>query len=417
MSQLHKRFSSDQVKQLLERYVKNEVERKYVQEILGIRKRRFFILLKQYKQNPEHFAIQYQRATPSRLSPDLEHNILNELSIEKKIIQDKEIPLKSYNYSYIKDRLKKTHHQKVSLTTIIRRAKRHGFYLKKPKRTLHDREVLTRYTGELIQHDASYHLWAPAAKEKWYLITSLDDFSRLILYATLLKQETSWAHILALQTVILRFGLPYAYYVDSHRIFRFVQGRDSFWRKHHLLTDEASPQWKQVLEDCNVKVTYALSPQAKGKMERPYGWLQDRLIRTCVREDIKEIKHAQRVLNHELYRYNHQQVHSTTQEIPYLRFRRALKEKKSLFREFTIKPPYQSVKDIFCLRMDRTIDPYRRISINNLQLKVNHATPGKTVNLRLYPSTNELSEIRFWCEGKLIDIQRIKNSDIKGVQF
>jgi hypothetical protein len=405
------------VKELLERYVKNEVERKYVQEILGIRKRRFFILLKQYKQNPEHFAIQYQRATPSRLSPDLEHNILNELSIEKKIIQDKEIPLKSYNYSYIKDRLKKTHHQKVSLTTIIRRAKRHGFYLKKPKRTLHDREVLTRYTGELIQHDASYHLWAPAAKEKWYLITSLDDFSRLILYATLLKQETSWAHILALQTVILRFGLPYAYYVDSHRIFRFVQGRDSFWRKHHLLTDEASPQWKQVLEDCNVKVTYALSPQAKGKMERPYGWLQDRLIRTCVREDIKEIKHAQRVLNHELYRYNHQQVHSTTQEIPYLRFRRALKEKKSLFREFTIKPPYQSVKDIFCLRMDRTIDPYRRISINNLQLKVNHATPGKTVNLRLYPSTNELSEIRFWCEGKLIDIQRIKNSDIKGVQF
>jgi hypothetical protein len=417
MSQLHKRFTSDQVKELLERYVKNEIERKYIQEILGIRKRRFFMLLKQYKQNPEHFAIQYQRTTRSRLSSDLEHNILNELSIEKKIIQDKEIPLKSYNYSYIKDRLRKTCHQKVSLTTIIRRAKRHGFYLKKPKRTIHDREVLTRYAGELIQHDASYHLWAPAAKEKWYLITSLDDFSRLILYATLLKQETSWAHILALQTVILRFGLPYAYYVDSHRIFRFVQGRDSFWRKHYLLTDEASPQWKQVLEDCNVKVTYALSPQAKGKMERPYGWLQDRLIRTCVREDIKEIKHAQRVLNHELYRYNHQQVHSTTQEIPYLRFQKALKEKKSLFREFTIKPPYQSVKDIFCLRMDRTIDPYRRISINNLQLKVNHATPGKTVNLRLYPSTNELSEIRFWCEGKLIDIQRIKNSDLKGVQF
>ena len=417
MSQLHKRFSSDQVKELLERYVKNEIERKYIQEILGIRKRRFFMLLKQYKQNPEHFAIQYQRTTPSRLSQDLEHTILNELSIEKKIIQDKEIPLKSYNYSYIKDRLRKTCHQKVSLTTIIRRAKKHGFYLKKPKRTLHDREVLTRYTGELIQHDASYHLWAPAAKEKWYLITSLDDFSRLILYATLLKQETSWAHILALQTVILRYGLPYAYYVDSHRIFRFVQGRDSLWRKHYLLTDEASPQWKQVLEDCNVKVTYALSPQAKGKMERPYGWLQDRLIRTCVREDIKEIKHAQRVLNHELYRYNHQQVHSTTQEIPYLRFQKALKEKKSLFREFTIKPPYQSVKDIFCLRMDRTIDPYRRISINNLQLKVNHATPGKTVNLRLYPSTNELSEIRFWCEGKLIDIQRIKSSDLKGVQF
>jgi hypothetical protein len=39
----------------------------------------------------------------------------------------------------------------------------------------------------------------------------------------------------------------------------------------------------------NVKVTYALSPQAKGKIERPYGWLQDRLIRTCVREDATDI--------------------------------------------------------------------------------------------------------------------------------
>lgn len=417
MSQLHKHFTSDQVKELLERYLRNEIERKHLQEILGIKERRFFSLVRQYRENPHHFTIQYHRASPFRISKNLEQHILKELSIEKEIIQNKEIPLKSYNYSYIKDRLKDQYRQKVSLPTIIDRAKKHGFYLKRPKRTPHDREVLTRYVGELIQHDASYHLWAPASQEKWYLITSLDDHSRLLLYAVLMKTETSWAHILALQTVILQYGLPYSYYVDSHRIFRFVRGRDSLWQKHHLFTDEATPQWKQVLEDCNVKVVYALSPQAKGKMERPYGWLQDRLIRTCVREDVTEINQAQRVLNHELYRYNHQQVHSTTQEIPYLRFQKALKEKRSLFRAFQIKPPYQSSKDIFCLRMDRTIDSYRRISINNLLLKVNHATPGKTVNLRIYPSTIEVSEIRFWCEGKLIDVQRVKNSDLKGMHF
>jgi hypothetical protein len=67
--------------------------------------------------------------------------------------------------------------------------------------------------------------------------------------------------------------------------------------------------------------------------------------------------------------------------------------------------------------MDRTIDPYRRISINNLQLKLNHATPGKTVNLRIYPSTIEVSEIRCWSEGKLIDVQHIKNTDLKRVHF
>ena len=237
MSQLHKRFSSDQLKELFERYLQDEIERKYIQEIPEIKKSRFFMLLKQYKDNPQHFTIQYQRTTPSRIiSPEIEQNILTELSIEKKIIQNKEIPLTSYNYSYLRDRLRGIYHQKVSLPTIIDRAKKHGVYLKKPKRTIHDREVLTRYVGELIQHDASHHLWAPAAQEKWYLITSLDDYSRFMLYAVLIKTETSWAHILALQTVILRYGLPYAYYVDSHSIFRFVQGRDSLWRKHHLLT-------------------------------------------------------------------------------------------------------------------------------------------------------------------------------------
>lgn len=418
MSQLHKRFSSDELKKLFDRYLQNEVERKYIQEILGIKKRRFFMLLKQYKENPTDFTIQYQRTTlPRIISPEIEQNILKELAIEKKIIQNKEVPLTSYNYSYLRDRLRGIYHQKVSLPTIIDRAQKHGFYLKKPKRTVHDREVLTRYAGELIQHDSSHHLWAPAAKEKWYLITSLDDYSRFMLYAVLIQKETSWAHILALQTVILRFGLPYAYYVDSHSIFRFVRGRDSLWYQHHLLTDETTPQWKQVLQDCNVKVIHSLSPQARGKIERPYGWLQDHLIRTCVREDVTQIQQAQRILNQELLRYNHHQVHSTTQEIPYLRFQRALQEKQSLFREFKIRPPFQSVKDIFCLRMKRTVDPYRRISINNLPLKVNHATPRKEVNLRIYPLNKDISEIRFWCEDKLIDVQKIKNSELKGVHF
>ena len=351
MSQVHKHFTSDQVKELLERYSRKEIERKYIQEILGLKKRRFFKLLQQYKENPRYFTIQYQRETPPRISQEVEQNILKELFIEKDIIQNKDIPLRSYNYSYIKDRLDSLYHQKVSLPTIIDRAKKNGFYLKKPKKASHDREILTNYVGELIQHDSSYHLWVPAAKEKWHLITSLDDYSRFILYAVLVKKETSWTHILALQTVILSYGPPYSYYVDSHSIFRFVQGRDSIWRNHHLLTDEATPQWKQVLDDCNVKVTYALSPQAKGKIERPYGWLQDRLIRTCVREDVTEIKQAQRILNQELHRYNYHQVHSTTKQIPYLRFQRALKEKQSLFREFKIRVPFQSPKDIFCLKM------------------------------------------------------------------
>ncbi|MFH1452551.1 MAG: hypothetical protein ABIH00_01060 [Armatimonadota bacterium] len=418
MAQLHKKFTDDQVKELIKRYLNKEIERTYIQEILGIKKRRFFVLIKKYKENPCEFSVQYTRKVKSReISKDIEKNILKELKTDKKLIEDKNVPLSRYNYSYVKHILEEKHKQKVSLPTIIDRAKKLGFYLKKKKKKGHDREVLTNYAGELIQHDSSYHLWAPYAKEKWYLITSLDDFSRYLLYAVLLKKESTWAHINAVQSVFLRHGLPYSYYVDCHSIFRFVQGRDSFRRNHYKLTDDINPQWKQVMDDCGVKITYALSPQAKGKIERPYGWIQDRLVRTCVREDISDIKQAQRILNREVHRYNYQQVHSTTLEVPHFRFQRALKEKKSLFRKFTVKPPYQSVKDIFCLKADRTIDPYRKISINNLQLKVNGAIPKETVNLRIYPINNQISEIRFWRRGKLIDVQRVKNSELQLVHF
>ncbi|MEN8265324.1 MAG: hypothetical protein ABFR82_17900, partial [Nitrospirota bacterium] len=182
MAQIHKRFTDDQVKKLLQRYFEKGIERKYIEEILGIKKRRFFELLKQYRTDPKSFSIEYVRNVKTRsIDQDIEQTIIKELKIDKKAIQNKDIPLKYYNYSYIKDRLETKYKQKVSLPTIINRAKKNDFYIpKKRKKAVHDREVLTNYAGELIQHDASHHLWAPAAKEKWYLITSIDDFSRFI---------------------------------------------------------------------------------------------------------------------------------------------------------------------------------------------------------------------------------------------
>ena len=46
-----------------------------------------------------------------------------------------------------------------------------------------------------------------------------------------------------------------------------------------------------------------------------------------------------------------------------------------------------------------------------------HADPHKQVNLRIHPIDDQISEIRFWCEGKLIDSQKVKNSDLKDMHF
>jgi len=234
----------------------------------------------------------------------------------------------------------------------------------------------------------------------------------------LVERETTWEHIVALEAVLLKYGFPLAYYVDSHSIFRFVQGRDSFWRNHYRLTDEVNPQWKQVLEDCGVKVTYALSPQAKGKIERPYRWIQDRLVRTCYRENIQDIKRGQLILNNLVRRYNYRIVHSTTGEVPYIRFQRAIREKRTLFREFRIMPPFKSTKDIFCLRVDRMVNSYRKISINNLELKVPGAPLHERIQLRIVPDKESgVSEVRFWHKNELLGNQKVKNSELNLVRF
>jgi len=419
MVQMHKKFTDIQVKELIERYIANKIGRKYVQEILGIKKTRFFALVKQVKENPEKFSILYTRKTPTRkISPDTEKNIIRELKKEKELIENKNTPIKYYNYRYLQDLLAQDYGQKVSLPTIIDRAKRNHFYFPRPKRKAHEREVLTNYPGEMIQHDSSHHQFSPYAVSKWHLITSLDDFSRFILYAILVAKETSWEHILALEYVLLHYGVPLRYYVDSHSIFRFVQGRDSSWRNHYLLTDQVNPQWKQVLDDCRVQVTYALSPQGKGKIERPYRWIQDRLVRTCAREGVSDIVKAQIILDKLIKKYNYRWVHSTTKEVPYVRFQRAIRENKTLFRTFSICPPFQSTKDIFCLRVERMVNAYRRISINNLEFKIPNAPIHERIQLRIIPEKESgLSEVRFWHKDKYLGTQKVKNSELNLVHF
>jgi len=206
--------------------------------------------------------------------------------------------------------------------------------------------------------------------------------------------------------------------VDSHSIFRFVQGRDSIWRKHKKVTDEVDPQWKQVLNDCHVKIIYALSPQARGKIERPYGWLQDRIVRTCAREDVRTIDQARELLKAGVRRYNNHQIHSTTGEIPSLRFQRALEERKSLFREFLVPPLFQSSKDIFCLKAERVVNPYRKISFNKLEFRMAGVPIRGTVQLRIVPDKlSGIAEIRFWHQKKLVGIQKVKKEDLKSVHF
>jgi hypothetical protein len=402
MTQLHKRFTDDQVKVLLQGYGKHLLTRSEVQKILGIGKTRFFALLKAYRSDPERFSIAYERNSPGRLSVTVEQAIEHELLREKAIVEDKRLPISGYNYSALRDRLGQQGIH-VSVNTIIDRAKRLGCYQARKKRKAHTREVLTEAIGALIQHDSSLHLWSPYATEKWVLITSIDDFSRKLLFADFASSDTTWAHIQAAQALMQTHGIPLRYYVDSLRVFRFVQGRDSVWRKHVLQTDDTETQWGKMMRALGVEVTYALSPQAKGKVERPYRWLQDRIVRTCALENISTMADVRTILQAEVQRYNQHQVHSTTKEIPDIRFQKARRAGLSLFHPFSLPQPYTSPKDVFCLRETRVVNGYRRISLFNHQIEVPHVELREEVDIHMVPDVDKQTmEIRIWWENTLV---------------
>lgn len=403
MTQIHKRFNAEQVKVLLSSYEQGFISRSEIENTLCIGKTRFFALLKQFRNAPESLTLEYQRKSHSRLEADAEEKIKSALLAEKELIDNKDLPISDYNYAALNDRLQKDG-VKVSTTTIINRAIELGCYLpKKKKKPKHDREVLTNTVGDLIQHDASLHKWSPFASEKWTLITSLDDYSRMMLYADFVESETSWAHIQAAQYVMKHFGIPNRYYVDNLRVFRFVQNRDSVWKNMVLGTDDVNTQWRHVLALMNTNVIYALSPQAKGKIERPYRWLQDRIVRTCALEKVTSLDDARLVLREEVNRYNYKQIHSTTNEIPAIRMDFARKNNRSLFRPFALPKPFTSEKDVFCIRLQRTTDGYRNISIGGHSLKIPHVEPHEDVNLHLVPDISKnMVDLRIWASGKLV---------------
>ena len=81
-------------------------------------------------------------------------------------------------------------------------------------------------------------------------------------------------------------------------------------------------------------------------------------------------------------------------------------------------PPYQSVHDIFCLRATRKVDPYHKVSFNNLKFRVHKAPLRKEVELHIAPNLKTgIAEVRIWYKDTLTDVYQVKNFDLNLVTF
>jgi len=144
--------------------------------------------------------------------------------------------------------------------------------------------------GLMMLWDGSPHRWFGPEQPACCLMAAIDDATGKVLALRFVPHECAWAYLKLLEEVICRWGVPASVYQDRHTIH---QRSDDFWSLEEELAGRRDPtQVGAALEALQITPICAHSPQAKGRVERLFGTLQDRLVALLGREGIADIHAA-----------------------------------------------------------------------------------------------------------------------------
>jgi transposase len=130
--------------------------------------------------------------------------------------------------------------------------------------------------GALVLWDGSPHHWFGEKRGEWTLMAVIDDATGALLCGVFALEEDAQSYLICLRQMLLDKGIPLAIYMDRHGIFR---RNDDHWTVEEQLAGEQTPtQVGQALKALGIEPIFALSPQAKGRVERLFNTLQDRLV-------------------------------------------------------------------------------------------------------------------------------------------
>ena len=149
--------------------------------------------------------------------------------------------------------------------------------------------------GMLIQLDGSYHRWLGEDGPQFTILFAVDDATGHVAGALFCDHENTSSYLLLMQGLIRRRGIPLALYTDRHAVF-----------KHHSEYQPAgtTTQFGRAFEELGTQLIFALSPQAKGRVERTAGTFQDRLITELRLAGATTVEQAKAVLQQFLPRFN-----------------------------------------------------------------------------------------------------------------
>ena len=245
---------------------------------------------------------------------------------------------RGFNLTHMTEYLNEEEGIKVSRESVRQILLGKGSYVKKRRYPKHRqwREPCER-EGQMVQFDTSDHDWLEGRGPRLYLIGGVDDATGKVAGAKFMLADGVKQNMEVFWGIVQRRGIPLSVYVDRGSNFKTTRHQSM---EHQLKGEYPSTQFARALEELGVRMIYAYSPEAKGRVERKFGVLQDRLCSELRLHNISTQEEANRYL--------------TKKFIPKhnLMFSRLAKELGSAYRP---SPKGLVLKDIFCLKKERTV--------------------------------------------------------------
>ena len=193
--------------------------------------------------------------------------------------------------------LARDHGLTVNRETLRQWMSREGLW--KPRRAklkrVHVWRARRRRRGELVQWDTSEHDWLEGRGPKLYLTAMIDDASSELV-ARFASSDSTAENLRLLGRYLEQRGRPVEVYTDKASLFQV--NRPLHYNKH--LDGKPQPtQIERALTELDIRRVTAHSPQAKGRVERCFGTLQDRLVKALRREGASSLEEANRYLDEE----------------------------------------------------------------------------------------------------------------------
>lgn len=199
--------------------------------------------------------------------------------VRTRIVQLRRERYRGFNDQHFTEKLLEVEGLTVSRSTIRRILREVGIEAVRGRRSTKFRKRRDRrpQAGQMILWDGSRHDWLEGRGPRLCLIAAIDDATgELLPGGHFVEQECTVGYLRVLRELVANKGVPLAAYMDRHGT---LKRNDNKWSVEEQLAGRQEPTHvKRALDDLGIQVLYALSPQAKGRVERLWGTLQDRLV-------------------------------------------------------------------------------------------------------------------------------------------